>query len=154
MAAQKQLSLWKLPKVLIFHLKRFHYRQSQSHYSIRRDKINKLVDYQVENLDMSPFVIDPNEACDGVPPNYELCGVVNHMGSMVSLILNAISNLSTLFFRASATTPPMLNIQIRRTSGDWQMTRMCATFDRAASLVIMDIYCFIRFVLFGVLCLH
>ncbi|CAG5096410.1 Oidioi.mRNA.OKI2018_I69.XSR.g14605.t1.cds [Oikopleura dioica] len=81
-AAQKQLSLWKLPKVLIFHLKRFHYRQSQSHYSIRRDKINKLVDYQVENLDMSPFVIDPKEACNGVPPNYELCGVVNHMGSM------------------------------------------------------------------------
>lgn len=81
-AAQKQLTLWKLPKVLIFHLKRFHYRQSNSHYSIRRDKINKLVDYQVENLDMSPFVIDPKEACNGVPPNYELCGVVNHMGSM------------------------------------------------------------------------
>ena len=147
MAAQKQLSLWKLPKVLIFHLKRFHYRQSQSHYSIRRDKINKLVDYQVENLDMSPFVIDPKEACNGVPPNYELCGVVNHMGSMVSIV-NSIPNLSTLSFRASAITPLMSNIQIRRTSGGWQMTLMCAMFDRAVLLVIMDIYCFIRFVYF------
>lgn len=85
-AAQKQLSLWKLPKVLIFHLKRFNYHQTQSTLStrstLRRDKINKLVDYQVENLDMSPFVIDPKEACNGIPPNYELCGVVNHMGSM------------------------------------------------------------------------
>lgn len=82
-AAAKQISLWRLPKVLVFHLKRFQYKAHQyfSH-SVRREKINKLVEYEINDFDMSPFCIDPESACDGLKPNYDLIGVVQHMGSM------------------------------------------------------------------------
>jgi hypothetical protein len=82
-AAQKQISLWRLPKVLVFHLKRFQYKAHQyiSH-SVRREKINKVVEFELSDFDMSPFCIDPKIACDGVAPSYDLIGVVNHMGSM------------------------------------------------------------------------
>lgn len=82
-AAQKQISLWRLPKVLVFHLKRFQYKAHQyfSH-SVRREKLNKLVEFELSDFDMSPFCLDPKIACDGIPPNYDLIGVVNHMGSM------------------------------------------------------------------------
>jgi len=83
-AAQKQLQLWRLPRILVFHIKRFQYRASQYFaHSVRRDKINKYVDYDVNGLDMSPYCMDPSAACDGgAEPVYDLIGVVNHMGSM------------------------------------------------------------------------
>ena len=35
---------------------------------------------------MGPYCLDPDIACDGKQPIYDLIGVVNHMGSMVSII--------------------------------------------------------------------
>ena len=85
MAAQKQISLWKLPRILVFHIKRFQYKASQYFaHSVRRDKINKYVDYDTNGLDMGPYCLDPKIACEGKEPIYDLIGVVNHMGSMVS----------------------------------------------------------------------
>jgi len=82
-AAKKQISLWKLPPVLVFHIKRFQYKASQYFaHSVRRDKINKFVDYDINGLDMAPYCLDPDIACDGKQPIYDLIGVVNHMGSM------------------------------------------------------------------------
>lgn len=49
--ATKRLDLWKLPPVLIIHLKRFSYGTH-----IFRDKIDTLVDYPVTDLDLSKFV--------------------------------------------------------------------------------------------------
>lgn len=82
-AAQKQISLWKLPRILVFHIKRFQYKASQYFaHSVRRDKINKYVDYDTNGLDMGPYCLDPKIACEGKEPIYDLIGVVNHMGSM------------------------------------------------------------------------
>ena len=33
---------------------------------------------------MGPYCLDPKIACEGKEPIYDLIGVVNHMGSMVS----------------------------------------------------------------------
>ncbi|KAF5928308.1 hypothetical protein HPG69_014913 [Diceros bicornis minor] len=52
--ATKKLDLWSLPPVLVVHLKRFSY----SRYM--RDKLDTLVDFPINDLDMSEFLINPN----------------------------------------------------------------------------------------------
>jgi len=84
-AARKQISLYKLPRILVFHIKRFQYKASKYFkYSVTaRDKIKSYVDYDVQGLDMGPYCIDPSKACEGgAEPIYDLVGVVNHMGTM------------------------------------------------------------------------
>ena len=73
------LGLWSLPDVLVLHLKRF--KQTQT----RRTKVNLLVDFPVESLDMSPYLVkqNPSNASHhGDDVTYELLGVCNHYGSM------------------------------------------------------------------------
>jgi len=53
--ATKELNLWKLPEILIVHLKRFQYNR----YS--RDKLNMQVDFPTENLELSEFSTNPAE---------------------------------------------------------------------------------------------
>jgi ubiquitin carboxyl-terminal hydrolase 4/11/15 len=50
--AYKKLGLWKLPNVLVLHLKRFQ------HTRYRRKKIGTLVDFPIESLDMGAFLLD------------------------------------------------------------------------------------------------
>lgn len=62
-----------LPDNLIIHLKRFSYSR------LHRDKLNVLVDFPVENLDMSSFLLNnPNKE----PYIYDLIAVSNHYGEM------------------------------------------------------------------------
>nr|6CPM_C Chain C, Ubiquitin carboxyl-terminal hydrolase 15 [Homo sapiens]6CPM_D Chain D, Ubiquitin carboxyl-terminal hydrolase 15 [Homo sapiens]6ML1_A Chain A, Ubiquitin carboxyl-terminal hydrolase 15,Ubiquitin carboxyl-terminal hydrolase 15,Ubiquitin carboxyl-terminal hydrolase 15 [Homo sapiens]6ML1_B Chain B, Ubiquitin carboxyl-terminal hydrolase 15,Ubiquitin carboxyl-terminal hydrolase 15,Ubiquitin carboxyl-terminal hydrolase 15 [Homo sapiens] len=61
--ATKKLDLWSLPPVLVVHLKRFSY----SRYM--RDKLDTLVDFPINDLDMS--------GC-----RYNLIAVSNHYGGM------------------------------------------------------------------------
>lgn len=70
--ATKKFDLWSVPKVLLIHLKRFHY----SRY--RRDKIETLVDFPVHDLDISKIVINKNEQLK----KYDLVGVCNHYGTL------------------------------------------------------------------------
>lgn len=70
--ATKKFDLWKLPPVLIIHLKRFSYTRTW------RDKISTLVDFP-NNLDMSPYSVNDDEK--GVC-QYELYAVSNHYGNM------------------------------------------------------------------------
>lgn len=70
--ATKKFDLWSVPKVLIIHLKRFHY----SRY--RRDKIETLVEFPVHNLDISKIVINKSEQLK----KYDLVGVCNHFGTL------------------------------------------------------------------------
>jgi ubiquitin C-terminal hydrolase len=49
--AFKQVTLWTLPNVLVVHLKRF--RQSGGG---RRSKIEGVIDFPVEGLDLAPFL--------------------------------------------------------------------------------------------------
>ncbi|XP_065845579.1 ubiquitin carboxyl-terminal hydrolase 15-like isoform X2 [Oscarella lobularis] len=71
--ADKTMTLWKLPEVLVVHLKRFSY----SRYW--RDKLDTYVEFPIENLDMREFVQGPT---DGKPMLYDLCAVSNHYGGL------------------------------------------------------------------------
>jgi ubiquitin carboxyl-terminal hydrolase 4/11/15 len=75
--AFKKFDLFSLPKVLIFHLKRFRYAQSS--FYMHRDKIATLVDFPTDGLDLSEFVVGPQ---DGTEPMYDLFAVSEHMGGL------------------------------------------------------------------------
>lgn len=71
--AFKQLSLFRLPDVLVVHLKRFSYTE----YS--RDRIDTEVSYPVAGLDLAPFLDSTAEEQETV---YDLFAVSNHIGGL------------------------------------------------------------------------
>eukprot|EP00898_Chlorokybus_atmophyticus_P000740 jgi/Chlat1/1667/Chrsp127S08675 len=70
--ATKKLDLWKLPEVLVVHLKRF----SDGRWS--RNKLETVVDFPVHDLDLTAYAAGPQEA----PPVYNLFAVSNHYGGL------------------------------------------------------------------------
>lgn len=75
--ATKEFSLWRLPVVLVIQLKRFSFTRS-----IFRDKIDKMVDFPVYGLDMSPYYCGPRST-EGPSTIYDLFAVTNHHGGML-----------------------------------------------------------------------
>ncbi|XP_026190060.1 uncharacterized protein LOC34618375 [Cyclospora cayetanensis] len=83
--AQKKLDLWRMPKVLILHLKRFHNVNRWS-----RSKITTRVCFPYKNgeyLDMSQFILPGGlqqlqEEDPSFSPEYELIGVNVHSGEL------------------------------------------------------------------------
>jgi ubiquitin C-terminal hydrolase len=94
--ATKTMELWRLPNVLVVHLKRFEFRNA-----IRSFKDETFVDFPIEGLDMSPYCAHPNAtvpssavgasslgstntdfSVDSIPAIYDLFGVVNHYGRL------------------------------------------------------------------------
>jgi ubiquitin carboxyl-terminal hydrolase 4/11/15 len=71
--AAKKLELWKTPDILIMHLKRF------SSAGYRRDKLDVLVDFPIENLDLTSRVIETEE---GKSEIYDLFAVDDHWGGL------------------------------------------------------------------------
>ncbi|KAI0971631.1 hypothetical protein F4678DRAFT_70075 [Xylaria arbuscula] len=71
--ASKKLDLWKTPDILIIHLKRF------SSSGFRRDKLETLVDFPTENMDITSRVLQPEE---GKQEIYDLIGVDCHYGGL------------------------------------------------------------------------
>lgn len=71
--ASKKFELWKSPDILVIHLKRF---SSQGRL---RDKLEVLVDFPVEGLDLSARVAIQE---DGKSPVYDLFAVDNHYGGL------------------------------------------------------------------------
>ena len=70
--AKKKIDIYKPPKVLVIHLKRFN----------NRDKVELKVDFPIEQtLNISKYVLDNKEK---VNCEYELFGICNHMGSLTS----------------------------------------------------------------------
>ncbi|CAN0135612.1 unnamed protein product [Lampetra planeri] len=105
--ASKQLSLWRLPNVLIVQLKRFSFRNL-----LWRDKLNSMVAFPVRELDLSEFGVRATRGgggCSGgggdgagggegpggggPPPVYDLYGVINHYGGMVGGHYTAFARL-------------------------------------------------------------
>ncbi|CAN8025440.1 unnamed protein product [Ixodes persulcatus] len=76
--ATKELSLWRLPPVLIIQLKRFSFTRS-----IFRDKIDKMVDFPINGLDVGPYYCGPACESGGPQPVYDLFAVINHHGGML-----------------------------------------------------------------------
>lgn len=72
--ATKQLSVWRLPEVLIIHLKRFSFRNI-----LFKDKITKLVEFPLRGLDMSPFTLGKDDKEGSL---YDLYAVANHSGTV------------------------------------------------------------------------
>lgn len=70
--ATKKFDLWKLPRILVIHLKRFSYNRYW------RDKLDTLIEYPVEGLDMSRFLINNLHP----PSTYDLISVSNHYGGL------------------------------------------------------------------------
>ena len=88
--AMKTIELWKLPNVLIIHLKRFDSKHVP--YGLRREKLDTFVDLPIHGLDMSrhcaayyePFDNNRDEipVYDKIPAEYDLFGVINHFGRL------------------------------------------------------------------------
>jgi ubiquitin C-terminal hydrolase len=72
LCASKKLDLWKLPDILIIHLKRFIHTENY------RDKIGSFVDFPLENLDLAKWVINKEEK----NMVYNLYAVSNHFGGL------------------------------------------------------------------------
>ncbi|KAI4343170.1 hypothetical protein MLD38_027704 [Melastoma candidum] len=70
--ATKKLDLWKLPDILVVHLKRFSY----SRYF--KNKLNTVVNFPIHNLDLTKYV--KSEA--GHSYVYELYAISNHYGGL------------------------------------------------------------------------
>jgi len=71
--ASKKIDLWGSPDLLIIHLKRFSYTRNW------RDRINTLVKFPVNGLDLAPFLLSDEHKKDAI---YDLYAVSNHMGGM------------------------------------------------------------------------
>lgn len=59
MQATKTLEIYRVPRILIISLKRF--KSSRSKYGFGGEKIQTLVEFPLEGLDMSPFVLSPEQ---------------------------------------------------------------------------------------------
>ncbi|KAL0796151.1 hypothetical protein Bca101_067528 [Brassica carinata] len=70
--AKKKLDLWKLPEILVVHLKRFTYSR------FLKNKIDTLVNFPVHDLNLSKYVMNK----DGQSCFYELYAVSNHYGGL------------------------------------------------------------------------
>ncbi|GLE01392.1 hypothetical protein PINS_up010222 [Pythium insidiosum] len=75
--AFKKFDLFSLPKVVIFHLKRFRYAQSS--FYMHRDKITTLVTFPIEQLDLSDYVVGPRPSTGLM---YDLFAVSEHSGGL------------------------------------------------------------------------
>ena len=76
----KTMELWRLPNVLIVHLKRFEFK-----HALRRDKLDTLVDFPLDRLDMTKHCASHGSSSfvdDKVPAIYDCFAVVNHFGRM------------------------------------------------------------------------
>eukprot|EP00980_Cylindrotheca_fusiformis_P022862 scaffold9857_cov127-Cylindrotheca_fusiformis.AAC.8 len=83
--AQKTMKLWRLPNILVVHLKRFEFK-----HALRRDKLDTFVDFPVTGLDMRRHCANGAANTDGeeefvndkVPAEYDLFAVINHYGRL------------------------------------------------------------------------
>jgi ubiquitin carboxyl-terminal hydrolase 2/21 len=73
-AVSKKISVYRLPEVLVIHLKRFSFS------TFSRDKVSTAVSYPALGLDVAEYCA-PDAVVDG-STLYDLTGIVHHMGSL------------------------------------------------------------------------
>lgn len=71
--AIKKLDLWRLPEILVIHLKRFSYSQ------FMKNKLEAYVDFPLDDLDLSSYISYKN---GHTTYRYMLYAISNHYGSM------------------------------------------------------------------------
>ncbi|KAJ1666474.1 hypothetical protein EV178_002261 [Coemansia sp. RSA 1646] len=70
--ATKKFDLWRVPEILVVHLKRFQHSRAW------RDKIDTYVDFPLSDLDLKQTVVGPK----GKTLIYDLYSVCNHFGGL------------------------------------------------------------------------
>uniref|UniRef100_A0A4W6CGX5 Ubiquitin carboxyl-terminal hydrolase 8 n=1 Tax=Lates calcarifer TaxID=8187 RepID=A0A4W6CGX5_LATCA len=70
--SSKKLEIWKVPPILLVHLKRFSYEGRW------KQKLQTSVDFPLDNLDLAQYVIGPKHNLK----RYSLYGVSNHYGGL------------------------------------------------------------------------
>ena len=78
--AYKKIQIFRLPKILILHLKRFKQGKSSYYGMFSHRKMTEFIDYPEGNLDMGDFAYEGEVASTG--GRYNLFAVSNHMGGM------------------------------------------------------------------------
>ncbi|KAJ6380749.1 hypothetical protein OIU77_029615 [Salix suchowensis] len=73
--ASKKLDLWRLPEVLVIHLKRFSYSRSMKH------KLETFVNFPIHDFDLTKYIANKNNTQRQI---YELYALTNHYGGMGS----------------------------------------------------------------------
>uniref|UniRef100_A0A2P2LYE8 Ubiquitin carboxyl-terminal hydrolase n=3 Tax=Rhizophora mucronata TaxID=61149 RepID=A0A2P2LYE8_RHIMU len=73
--ASKKLDLWRLPEVLVIHLKRFSYSRSMKH------KLETFVNFPIHDFDLTNYIANKNNTRRQL---YELYALTNHYGGMGS----------------------------------------------------------------------
>ncbi|PUZ44791.1 hypothetical protein GQ55_8G152100 [Panicum hallii var. hallii] len=73
--ASKKLDLWRLPEVLVIHLKRFSFSRST------KQKLETFVNFPIHDLDLTNYIANKKSSERQM---YELYAVSNHYGSMAS----------------------------------------------------------------------
>lgn len=73
--AEKKIDIWKLPPLLIVHLKRFKYQ------GLWRDKITTHVDYPI-NLNLDKYLHSDARVKSNNSNNYRLYAISNHSGTL------------------------------------------------------------------------
>ncbi|KAM5550559.1 ubiquitin carboxyl-terminal hydrolase 5 [Rosa sericea] len=73
--ASKKLDLWRLPEVLVIHLKRFSYSRSMKH------KLETFVNFPIHDFDLTNYIAHKSNSGHQL---YELYALTNHYGSMGS----------------------------------------------------------------------
>ncbi|GFP89454.1 ubiquitin carboxyl-terminal hydrolase 8 [Phtheirospermum japonicum] len=71
--AGKKLDLWRLPEILVIHLKRFSYSR------FLKNKLETYVDFPIHDLDLSGYIAQPGGQSSN---RYMLYAISNHYGSM------------------------------------------------------------------------
>ncbi|XP_021892460.1 ubiquitin carboxyl-terminal hydrolase 8-like isoform X2 [Carica papaya] len=71
--AIKKLDLWRLPEILVIHLKRFSYSR------FFKNKLETFVDFPVDDLDLSGYITHKNRQSSN---HYMLYAMSNHYGGM------------------------------------------------------------------------
>ncbi|KAG0182754.1 CSN-associated deubiquitinating enzyme Ubp12 [Apophysomyces sp. BC1021] len=75
--ASKKFDLWRLPEILVVHLKRF------SHSRTWRDKIDAFIDFPIEGLDLTDRVLGMDQVVSPAERLvYDLYAVDNHFGGL------------------------------------------------------------------------
>jgi hypothetical protein len=72
--AAKKIDIWKVPPLLIIHLKRFYYDK------LSYGKLGNRIEFPVTGLDISSYVSGPQKE----PPIYSLFAKTDHDGDMAS----------------------------------------------------------------------
>ncbi|KAJ1950677.1 hypothetical protein FBU59_000566 [Linderina macrospora] len=72
--ATKKFDLWRVPEILVVHLKRFQHSRAW------RDKLDAFVDFPIEGLDLTQTVVGEVEGAGELV--YDLIAVCNHYGGI------------------------------------------------------------------------